>query len=181
MNKTRTFIAAVILASALTLAMTIIKQDTYAIGEHFWLKSKLNGMVIDIRGANMAQDTPISTYPQKPFNQAANQLWRMVPDGVDGYSWIKTKLNGMVLDIRGANTAPDTIVSTYPQKPFNQAANQLWRLVPDGVDGHFWIKSKLNGMVLDIRGAHTESDTPITTYFQKAYPDATNQLWRIVH
>jgi hypothetical protein len=178
MNKTKTVVATAILTLSITL-VTIVKQDTYAIADtpmYFWLKSKLNGMVVDIRGANTAPDTPISTYPQKALNQAINQLWTYTSEG-----YIKTKMpTGMVLDIRGANTAPDAIVSTYFTKP-TPLQNQIWTIVPDGVDGYFWIKSRLNGMVLDIRGANTLMEVlPITTYPQKSFNQAANQLWTIV-
>jgi hypothetical protein len=35
---------------------------------YFFIKSKLNGIVLDIRGANTAADTPITTFPQKSIN-----------------------------------------------------------------------------------------------------------------
>ena len=94
-----------------------IREDSY-----FFIRSKLNGFVLDIRGANPLPDTIVSTYHPKLTNND-NQLWRFTDDGV-----IESKLNGFVLDIRGANTAPDTIVSTYHAKTTDNK-NQQWDLV----------------------------------------------------
>ena len=60
----------------------------------------------------------------------------------ESYYFIKSKLNGMVLDIRGADPFAGAFVQTWPANGNN---NQLWTITSDG-----FIKSKLNGMVLDI-------------------------------
>jgi hypothetical protein len=55
------------------------------------------------------------------------------------YFWLVSALNGMVIDIRGGDTAPDTPITTWPRKQLTpippghgvregttEADNQLW-------------------------------------------------------
>lgn len=99
------------------------------------------------------------------------------------YYFITSKLNGYVLDIEGANTAPSTPIISYPRKS-SGTDNQLWELVPTGDKGpdggysHYFIKSKLNGNVLDIQGASTQPSTPIISYPQKT-SGTDNQTWQL--
>jgi hypothetical protein len=84
----------------------------------------------------------------------------------ESYYFIKSKLNGMVLDIRGADPFAGAFVQTWPANGNN---NQLWTNTSDG-----FIKSKLNGMVLDIRGADPFAGATIQTWTQN---NNLNQQW----
>ena len=56
--------------------------------------------------------------------------------------FIKSKLNGLVLDIPGSDPCPGAFIQTWTQ---NNGLGQQWTITGDG-----FIKSKLNGMVLEI-------------------------------
>ena len=69
-------------------------------------------------------------------------------------TYIQSKLNGYVIDIREANCSGGTLVQTYPQKPAADptVGNQLWNLesAADSFGGQYvWIKSQLCGLILD--------------------------------
>lgn len=74
----------------------------------------------------------------------------------DAYFFIRSKLNGLLLDISGANQNPGAIVSTYHPKLTNND-NQLWK-AEDGI-----IRSKLNVLVLDISGGNPAVNTEIVS------------------
>ena len=72
------------------------------------------------------------------------------------YGYIRSKLNGNVIDIQQASKKPGAGLDAYPQKAPND--NQLWMLVPDPAgSGFYFIKSKLNGNVIDIDQASMQS------------------------
>jgi hypothetical protein len=141
-----------------------------------FLKSKLNGNVIDILGASPTPDTGLDAFPQKASG-TENQLWQFVPDPAgSGFFFIKSMLNGNVIDIQGASTAPDTKLDSFPQKTTG-TDNQLWQFVSDPAgSGYSFIKSKLNGNVIDIQGASTAAGAPLDAFPQKT-TGTDNQLW----
>jgi Ricin-type beta-trefoil lectin domain-like len=119
-----------------------------------YIRSKLNGNVIDIQGVSPKPATPLDAYPQKAPND--NQLWILVPDSAGSdYYFIKSKLNGNVIDIAEASTKAGALLDAYPQKTSNYD-NQLWKIVADGNSGYSFIQSKLNGNVIDIVEASTK-------------------------
>jgi len=142
-----------------------------------FVKSKLNGNVIDIQGASISAGASLDAYPEKPSTN--NQLWEFAPDPAgSGYLFIKSQLNGNVIDIYGASTSAGALLDAYPQKPTG-TDNQLWELFPDPAgSGYYFIKSKLNGNVIDIYGASTSAGALLDAYPQK--PSTNNQLWQFV-
>jgi len=81
-----------------------------------------------------------------------NQLWTLEPSGIDGYFYIKSKMNGLV-------SIFDSLVVLFKltrKKPIVQAGNQIWRLVDAG-NGYSWIQSYLNGMVLLITSSVSDN------------------------
>jgi hypothetical protein len=100
------------------------------------------------------------------------------------YYFITSKLNGNVLDVNGANTAPKTPIISYPKKT-SGTDNQLWALVPTGPkdsaggQSQYYIQSKLNNYVLDIEGGSTQPKTPIINYPINS-PASNNQIWQII-
>jgi Ricin-type beta-trefoil lectin domain-like len=101
------------------------KKDLAALQGYFFIKSKLNGMVLDIAGMNSAAGADLITWPRKDSG-TENQLWAFEP-GPEGYFFIKSKLNGMVLDIAGMNSAAGADLITWPRKD-SGTENQLWAL-----------------------------------------------------
>ena len=151
--------------------------------EYYFITSKLNGYVLDIKGANPDPRAQIISYPRKS-SCTDNQLWERVPtgpkDSAGGQSqyYIKSKLNGFVLDIYGGNTQPRTPIISYPvNSPASN--NQIWQIVESSIEGYFYIVSLLNEFVLDIEGANPAPVTPIISYPQNN-PVSDNQLWTFV-
>jgi len=101
-----------------SILLLIPHHLNYAYSEsYYFIKSKLNGMVLDIRGADPFAGATIQTWPANGNN---NQLWTITSDG-----FIKSKLNGMVLDIRGADPFAGATIQTWTQ---NNNLNQQWIL-----------------------------------------------------
>src|SRR5580658_7684912 len=146
-------------------------------GTYFFIKSKLDGNVIDIQEASTKAGAGLDAYPQKPSGND-NQLWEFVADPAgSGYFFIASKLSGNVIDIEGASTKSGTLLDAYPKK-VSGTDNQLWEFVADPAgSGYYFIKSKLNGNVVDIQGASTKAGTLLDAYPQKT-SSTENQLWQ---
>jgi len=167
-------------ASFGSFILTGVKSVTFTItGSYYFIKSRLNGDVIDILGASTAPGAGLDSYPQKATG-TDNQLWEFVSDPAgSGYYFIKSKLNGNVIDIEDASTKADTLLDAYPQKTTG-TDNQLWEFVSDPAgSGYCFIKSKLNGNVIDIQGASTNPGTLLDAYPWKLN-GYDNQLWTVV-
>jgi len=147
-------------------------MSTYA-----FIKSKLNGNVIDIEKASTAPAALLDAFPKKSTGND-NQQWEFVADPAgSGFYFIKSKLDGQVIDIQGNSTAPGAKLEAYPQKS-SGTDNELWEFIPDVVDPSFYfIKSKLNGNVIDIEGASTTPGAGLDAYPQKS-TNNNNQLWQ---
>lgn len=143
-------------------------------GEIF-LKSKLNGNVIDIRGADRNNGAGLISWPQKDSG-TENQRWSLVDAG-DGFFYIRSALNGNVIDIYGGDRNPAAGLISWPTNS-PKSDNQLWQLVPAG-NGYYYIKSKLNGFVVDIRGGDRNNGAELINYPINS-PQSDNQLWQIV-
>ena len=146
---------------------------------YYFIASKLDGNVIDISGNNTTPGTLLDAYPQKTTGNA-NQLWEFVPDPAgSGYYFIKSQLDGSVIDIQGNSLAPATALDAWPQKASGNA-NQLWEFVPDPAgSGYSFIVSKLNGFVIDVSGGSTAAGAPLDAYPLKV-SGTDNQLWKVV-
>lgn len=92
----------------------------------YYIVSKLNGYVIDIKGDSSKDGALLDAYPMK--SGADNQLWYFVQDpGGSGYCFIVSKLNGNVIDIQNASTISGAALDAYPVK-LTQYQNQLWKV-----------------------------------------------------
>jgi hypothetical protein len=142
-----------------------------------YIKSKLNGNVIDIREASTKPGALLGNYPQKSASQSDNQLWEFIPDpSGSGYYFIKSKLSGNVIDILGADPDANAVLDAYPQKTDN-LDNQLWGFYPAAnAPGYYFIKSALNGNAIDIRGSNKVAGALLDSFPQKS-EDTDNQLW----
>ena len=83
----------------------------------YFIKSKLNGLVLDIPGSDPRPGAYIQTWPQ---NNGLGQQWTITGDG-----FIKSKLNGLVLEIRASNPLPGAFIQTWTQ---NNGLGQQWTL-----------------------------------------------------
>jgi hypothetical protein len=156
---------------------------------YYAIQSKLNNFVIDILEASTAPGAPLDAFTQnKPASR--NQMWEFVPDPQgSGYFFIKSQLNGNVIDIQHGNSTEGlkdgTLLDAYPQKmpasgTTGQTDNQLWQFVNDPAgSGYCFIMSKLNGNVIDVQGAVKSPTTPLDAYPLKA-GSADNQLWKVI-
>ncbi len=139
------------------------------------IRSRLNGMVLDIAGGNRQPGAPIIAYPPKQTG-SENQLWEMVPVRHNSVM-IRSRLNGFVLDVRGGNRAPGAEIIAYPAKA-QANENQLWDVVP-APNGAVFIRSRMHGLVLDIKGGNPAPGSAIIAW--PANPQGSpNQLWDVV-
>jgi hypothetical protein len=146
---------------------------------YYAIKSKLDGNVIDILRASTTAGAGLDAYPPKTSGND-NQLWEFVGDPVgSGYFFIKSKLDGSVIDVLRASTKTGAGLDAYPQKTSGND-NQLWEFVADPAgSGYFFIVSKLNGNVIDIKGASHNAGAPLDAYPWKI-TGYDNQLWSVV-
>ncbi|HYM04027.1 MAG TPA: RICIN domain-containing protein [Stellaceae bacterium] len=151
--------------------------------DYFVIKSKMNGNVIDILGASPAEAAPLDAYPRNSPD-TNNQLWEFVADpGGSGYFFIKSKMNGYVVDISGASMSSGATLDAFPQKPAGktqQNDNQLWLFLQDPKNANdCFIVSRLNGNVIDIKGANTAPAATLDAFPLKP-SGFNNQLWSVV-
>jgi len=146
---------------------------------YYFIKSKLDGNVIDISGGSTKSGAQLDAYPQKTTG-TDNQLWEFVADPAgSGYYFIKSQLNGNVIDISGGSTKSGALLDAYPQKTTG-TENQLWQFLEDpSGSGYFFIMSKMNGNVIDISGGSTKSGALLDSYPPKT-SGTDNQLWQVV-
>jgi hypothetical protein len=146
---------------------------------YYFIKSQLDGNVIDIQRASTASGALLDVYPQKTSG-TNNQLWEFVPDPAgSGYYFIKSQLDGNAIDVQRASTASGALLDAYPQKT-SGTDNQLWQFVDDPAgSGYCFIMSKLDGTVIDVQRASTASGALLDAYPMKA-TGTKNQLWTVV-
>ena len=122
-NKVNTFnyhlIAVLFLGLSIASILLLIPNLlNYAYSESYYLiKSKLNGLVLDIRVSNPLPGAFVQTWTQ---NSGDGQLWTITDDG-----YIKSKLNGLVLEIPVADPRPGAFVQMWTQ---NNGLGQKWIL-----------------------------------------------------
>ena len=148
-------------------------------GSYYFIQNKLNGDVIDIADSSSTAGAALVAFPQKTSG-TDNEQWEFVPDpGGSGYYFIKSKLNGNVIDIAGGSITPGTPLVSNPQKS-SDAFSQLWQFFEDPAgSGYCFIMSAYYGYVIDVQGGSKAPGTALDAYPQK--PTGTdNQLWRIV-
>ena len=141
--------------------------------QYYYIQSKLNGYVLDIKHANSAQGASIISYPKKAVSQSDNQLWYFVDAGVtEGQYTIRSKLNGMALDIYG-NGGQGTHLITWP---VHGHENQRFSLQFNG-EYAFITSAKPGNLVIDIEGASTAKEARIIIWPRKS-SGTNNQEWR---
>ncbi len=152
--------------------------------DYFFIKNK-NGNVIDIEHASNKPGTPLDAFTKKSTNND-NQLWEFVTDpSGSGYFFIKNK-NGNVIDIERGNTtaglADGMPLDAFTQKSAGvtqQSDNQLWLFMKDPAgSGYHFIVSRLDGNVIDIKGASNTPGTALVSFPLKP-TNNDNQLWTV--
>src|SRR6202021_1569936 len=125
----------------------------YQMGNFYAIKNRLSQNVIDIQGASTKAGALLDAFPETP-TPSDNQLWEFVSDpSGSGYFFIKSKLNGNVIDSQGRSEAAGAPLDSFPQSGTD---NQLWQFFVDPVTNWYFIMSKLNGNVIDIQGRSAE-------------------------
>eukprot|EP01111_Echinosteliopsis_oligospora_P002929 TRINITY_DN1474_c0_g1_i1.p1 TRINITY_DN1474_c0_g1~~TRINITY_DN1474_c0_g1_i1.p1 ORF type:complete len:342 (-),score=69.86 TRINITY_DN1474_c0_g1_i1:97-1122(-) len=82
--------------------------------------------------------------------------------------YIVSAHNGLVLDVQGGSTAPNSKVILWQRG----GANQLWRYTPDE-----YIENVASGLVLDIQGGGRPG-ARLIIHPRKPHHEAANQRWR---
>jgi len=128
----------------------------YIPSRYFYIKSRLNGKVLDVQGAQGQPGAKVIMWPQKA-RRADNQLWFE-----DRFGNIRTKLNeSLVLDSRGGSL-------------------QLARFI-DGQSGLYWalhngtiVNVHNHNEVFDIKGNNSNDGAEVCVWSPHG---GANQLW----
>lgn len=136
-------------------------------GGYFYIKSRLHGKVLDVKGGASAPGTHVIVWDQKRGGGCANQLWRLTPEG-----FIQSKASGLVLDIEGGAAAGRKLC-IWPQKGPSESANQRWRFDPSTEA----LISYSGSLVIDIDGGNKSSGAHAIAWNAKGRHENTNQRW----
>jgi len=125
---------------------------------YFYLVSRLNGKVLDVKGAERDPGGEVIMWEKKD-DARVNQMWYISRDGL-----IRSKLNGFVLD-----SSEDDLITMQPYDPSSE--KQGFSLS----DGRI---ANLNDQdyVIDIKGSNNDNGAAIVAW---EYKGSDNQLWDI--
>ena len=140
---------------------------------HFYfIQSKLNGYVLDIKGGHAGSNGEIIAFPKKDAG-VDNQLWYFTDAG-DGSYVIHSKLNNLALDVTESGGAGTKIITYGP----TGNPNQKWTLQPQG--SYTFIHSALGGnLVMDIQYGDTKPGANLIVWGRKQ-SGTDNQEWQFV-
>ncbi|OAA80033.1 Ricin B-related lectin [Akanthomyces lecanii RCEF 1005] len=145
------------------------------VGGLFFIRSRLHGKVIHVPGPEAA-----AVCSSIDVGRAAlpKQLFEVTPAAADdsGEYFFLTNVGAkMVLDVEGGEQATGRIMAWTN----NATDNQMWRAdaVGGGNTGVFYVASKMDGAVLDVRESDEEDGAEIISY--PCY-ETTNQQWEFV-
>ncbi|BAZ50615.1 extracellular exo-alpha-L-arabinofuranosidase [Nostoc sp. NIES-4103] len=108
---------------------------------YFFIRSKLNGLVLDIAGSNSAPGTPIVLYKA---TGTANQQWT-----INEYGLIVSQLNGFALESQGLD-------KEVVANPVTGTITQQWELLKSGQ-----IKNKNSTDFLEVLNRSHDLFTPV--------------------
>jgi len=146
------------------------------------IQNKL-GHVIDIQGNSTQDGALLDAYPAKNPGGAipANQQWEFDLDPAgSGYYYITNPPTKLVIDVQGNSTKPGARLDAFHKKTKkgDDAANQLWQLILDPAgSGYCFIRNKLTGHVIDIKGNSTADGAALVAFPVKSSGN-DNQLWK---
>ena len=124
---------------------------------YFFIESKHNGLVLDIKGGT--KGAHIITWPK---NGGPNQLWAWSEDMLISKA-------GYALDIQDGCRDAGTNAIAWNQ---HGGAMQRWKMEGDQ------IISKLTGLVLDIKDQRHDAGVDVILWETHG---SSNQAWKIVH
>lgn len=134
------------------LSSQIIKNGIYRISS-----SLDNGMVVDLSGATINNETNIQLYKSNGSNA---QKWEVSYSSA-GYYKISTLLNlTKLFDVAGAGIANGTNVQLYD---YNNSIAQQW-IIKDIGAGYYNIISNANGLCLDVKNGNAFNGSNIWMY-----------------
>ncbi|KAG0734503.1 hypothetical protein G6F64_000870 [Rhizopus arrhizus] len=136
----------------------------------FFIVSKLNGRVLDVKDGSIENAAPIIVWSKKSSNNQ-NQLWFYR----SGYF---VNINSeKVLDVKGNKIEKNASIIQYDAKQVDESnLNQLWSFDPYGC-----IYAQSNpGLVLDIKDAQDKDGAEVILYERKQDTMAANQLWQLI-
>ncbi|MEA2236031.1 MAG: 1-phosphatidylinositol phosphodiesterase [Thermoanaerobaculia bacterium] len=141
----------------------------------FFLKSKLNGDVVDLAGSS-DQGTPVIAYRQKT-PAAFNQLWLFSLSATPPDFFIFSRSARLIIGI-AQPTPGAALQADGPEVP--TAERQLWRLAPsDEKEQYFFITNKLTGEVITIGPSRPEGGNQLVTSSRKTSGN-DDQLWSFI-
>ena len=97
-------------------------------GNYYAIKNRFSQNVIDIQGDSTQAGALLDGYPETN-PPSDNQLWEFVPDPLgSGYFFIKSKLNGNVIDIQGKSEASGALLDAFPTDAATKAQLETLRV-----------------------------------------------------
>ena len=146
----------------------------------YYIRSRLTEYVMEVKGGNTSQATPVVMHPQRP-GLVPYQLWFLEPCE-DNYFYVVSKHTRLVMGIKGATTSSKGSITVLRRKnpeAGEDCSHQKWRMDELGLldsSRYGFIESKLNRMVLDVKGAKCDRNTPVISYPRKR-EGTENQQW----
>lgn len=128
-------------------------------GKYFFIQSKMNGLVLDVRDNNQSPGAEVITWGKQDGEQS-NQLWWQ--DMVN--KTIRSKLNNFCLDL---DTNNDNAIVLNPFQ--HGERNQQWVLRGDNI-----VNNQNSGLALDIAHGSEDPGANIIAYNLHGNP---NQQW----
>ena len=117
-------------------------------GRVYYLREKVSGNYLDVKGAKAAAGTVLQMYD---LNEGANQKWKIV-DLQNGYVELRSMLDESFCASMASTNAEEAAITLQKR---NNSASQSWKLHPKN-DGSYQISCKVNG---DKRGiTNTKGD-----------------------
>lgn len=140
------------------------------------IMSKL-GNVIDIMEASAGTGARIDTWPRRATRDD-NQQWSFDADPAgSGYYFIKSALDGNVIDVARSATGGGAWLDAVPRRS-REYTSQLWAFVPDPAgSGYSFIRNALDGSVIDVAGTSMSFGARLDAWPQKT-TECDNQLWK---
>ena len=135
-----------------------------SIPTHFFIKSKLNGLVLDITASNPAPGTPIILYAAIG---TPNQQWKFNEQGL-----IVSKFNGFAIESQG-------LYRQIVANPATGTATQQWLFTDKGT-----IQNKETGFNLEVLNGSSDLATPVILSVPRAPIEGIGtdpiQAWELV-
>ena len=100
-------------------------------GKDYLIESQLNGQMISLYAGNVGVGKNIATYPKQVTDK---QLWYVLDAG-DGYFFIASKANNLVLDIYGLSQVRTQVKQCGE-------TSQHWKFVQDGCGNTIFIENR---------------------------------------